>query len=74
MAFEDDAVTASVKLAQRYLSERNLPDIALDIIDEAASEFGVKKEMAGESIPAITARIDEVEKLLKAWSQYWSKE
>jgi len=66
VAFEDDAVTASVKLAQRYLSERNLPDIALDIIDEAASEFGVKKEMAGESIPAITARIDEVEKLLKA--------
>ncbi len=65
VAFEDDAVTASVKLAQRYLSERNLPDIALDIIDEAASEFGVKKEMAGESIPAITARIDEVEKLLK---------
>jgi len=62
--FDSDSIPASVKLAQRYLSERNLPDIALDIIDEAASEFSVKKEMAVEKIPAIAGYIEEVEKLL----------
>lgn len=64
--FDDDAVIGAVKLVQRYLSERNLPDVALDVIDEAASEFGVKKEMAEESIPLIARQFEEVEKLLAA--------
>ncbi|MEW5922875.1 MAG: Clp protease N-terminal domain-containing protein [Candidatus Zixiibacteriota bacterium] len=64
--FDEDAVISAVKLVKRYLSERNLPDVALDVIDEAASEFGVKKEMAGESIPLIAAQFEEVEKLMAA--------
>lgn len=64
--FDEDAVINAVKLVKRYLSERNLPDVALDVIDEAASEFGVKKEMAGESIPLITTQFEEVEKLMAA--------
>ncbi len=55
---------ASVKLAQRYLSDRNLPDIALDVIDEAASEFAVKKELAGEKIASLGPLFDTVEKLV----------
>ncbi len=59
-----EAREAAVKLAQRYLSERNLPDIALDIVDEAASEFAVKQELAGEKITALEERFAEIGKLL----------
>lgn len=64
--FSAEAVTASVKFAQRYLSERNLPDIALDIIDEAGSEFGVKEEFAKTKIPEIEKMITDVEAAIKA--------
>ncbi len=64
VTFSDEARIASVKLAQRYLSERNLPDIALDIIDEAASEFSVKQELAGEKIKSLNGLFENVEKLL----------
>jgi len=63
--YEYEALCSSVKFAQRYLSERNLPDIALDIIDEAASEFDVKKEMAGQRIPVMFEQINEISELLK---------
>ncbi|MBN2183963.1 MAG: ATP-dependent Clp protease ATP-binding subunit [Candidatus Krumholzibacteriota bacterium] len=64
VSFMDESKIASVKLAQRYLSERNLPDIALDIIDEAASEFSVKQELAGEKIKALELHFENIEKLL----------
>jgi ATP-dependent Clp protease ATP-binding subunit ClpB len=66
VTFSPDALVASVKLAQRYLSERNLPDIALDIIDESASEFSVKKELANEKAAAIGPLFEQVEGLLAA--------
>jgi len=61
-----EAMTAAVKFAQRYLSERNLPDVALDIIDEAASEFGVKKEMALAGLEKIAEEIANLEKMIAA--------
>ena len=66
ITYTPEAVSASVKYARRYLSEKNLPDIALDIVDEAGSEFAVKEEFAGELVPKIKSRIAEVEKLLEA--------
>ncbi len=63
VTFTPEALVASVKLAQRYLSERNLPDIALDIIDEAASEFAVKKELAGEKVGSLGPLFAKVEEL-----------
>ncbi|MCP4570177.1 MAG: ATP-dependent Clp protease ATP-binding subunit [FCB group bacterium] len=60
------AQVGSVKLAMRYLSEKNLPDVALDIIDEAGSEFGVKEEFAKTKIPEIEEQIKEIKKLIKA--------
>jgi len=60
--YTPEALVASVKFAQRYLSERNLPDIALDIIDEAGAEFGVKGEFSRSSIPEIEKQITEIEK------------
>ncbi|UCD94769.1 MAG: ATP-dependent Clp protease ATP-binding subunit [Candidatus Zixiibacteriota bacterium] len=62
--FSEEAIVASVKLAKRYLSERNLPDVCLDIIDEAASEFSVKKEFATDKIPTVASQIEEIEKML----------
>ncbi len=61
--YTPDAIVGAVKFAMRYLSERNLPDIALDILDEAGSEFGVKEEFAKKHIPEIEKQIAEVEKL-----------
>jgi len=61
-----EALVGSVKFARRYLSERNLPDVALDIIDEAGSEFGVKEEFAKSKIPDLEEQIAELEKLIAA--------
>ncbi|MCD6379016.1 AAA family ATPase [bacterium] len=64
VTYTDKARVASVKLAQRYLSERNLPDVALDIIDEAGSEFSVKKEMAIEKIAALKEHFNNIKKFI----------
>jgi len=65
IAYTPEALVGAVKLAKRYLSERNLPDVALDIIDEAGSEYDVKEEMAKAKIPELEKQIPEIEKLIK---------
>ncbi len=62
VSYDEEAKNASVKLSRRYLSERNLPDVALDVIDEAGSEFSVKKEMAAEKIEALEEHFKTAEK------------
>lgn len=64
--YTPESIVGAVKFAMRYLSERNLPDIALDIIDEAGSEFGVKEEFARKQIPELEKQASEVEKLFAA--------
>ena len=66
ITYDSEAIIGAVKYAKRYLSERNLPDIALDIIDEAASEFSVKREYSNERIPIMETRITEIEKAFAA--------
>lgn len=66
IAYTSEAVVGAVKYARRYLSERNLPDVALDIVDEAGSEFSVKEEFARNAIPKLTQQISEIEKLIAA--------
>jgi ATP-dependent Clp protease ATP-binding subunit ClpB len=66
LTYSPEAAIAAVKYSQRYLSERNLPDVALDLVDEAGSEFCVKEEFARVAIPKITEQISEVEAALKA--------
>ena len=66
IAYTSEAVVGAVKYARRYLSERNLPDVALDIVDEAGSEFSVKEEFARNAIPQLTEQISEIEKLMEA--------
>jgi ATP-dependent Clp protease ATP-binding subunit ClpA len=64
ITYTEEALTGAVKFAKRYLSERNLPDVALDIIDEAASEFAVKSEMATTIIPELSDQIKQIETYL----------
>jgi ATP-dependent Clp protease ATP-binding subunit ClpB len=64
ISFTHEAVVGSVKYAKRYLSERNLPDIALDLVDGAASEFAVKDEFGKRGIVTIESQIAEIEKLI----------
>ncbi|MFZ4507711.1 MAG: ATP-dependent Clp protease ATP-binding subunit [Fimbriimonas sp.] len=59
----DDAITAAVTLSQRYISDRSLPDKAIDLIDEAASRVRLQ-----ESLPPADVRSDRV-KLGKLKSQ-----
>lgn len=53
----DDAIVASVKLAERYLNDRFLPDKAIDLMDEAAA----KKKLA---VSGVTPQMKEVENQL----------
>ena len=45
LRLEDDALTAAVRLSARYISERLLPDKAVDLIDEAASKLRIDAQM-----------------------------
>lgn len=66
ISYTEDAIVGAIRLAKRYLSERNLPDIALDLVDEAGSEFSVKEEFAREALPAIEKQLTELESHFKA--------
>jgi ATP-dependent Clp protease ATP-binding subunit ClpB len=65
ITYTTEAVSGAVKYARRYLSERNLPDVALDIIDEAGSEFSVKGEFGRSALPQLTDQIAQIEKLFQ---------
>ncbi|MEJ5171680.1 MAG: Clp protease N-terminal domain-containing protein, partial [Fimbriimonadales bacterium] len=51
----DEAIAAAVQLSQRYISDRTLPDKAIDLIDEAASRVRL-----GQSLPPLDVRQDRV--------------
>ncbi|HUV31425.1 MAG TPA: Clp protease N-terminal domain-containing protein [Acidobacteriota bacterium] len=64
ITYTREALVGSVKYAKRYLSERNLPDVALDIIDEAGSEYAVKEEFAREKLPELTTQVADIRKMI----------
>lgn len=57
----DEAIAAAVRLSARYVTERFLPDKAIDLIDEAASCLRLSAYTAPTSIKEVEARIDELE-------------
>src|SRR3984957_13174017 len=59
----DDAITAAVTLSQRYISDRSLPDKAIDLVDEAASRVRLQ-----QSLPPLPVRQDRA-KLTKMKSE-----
>ncbi len=66
--YSDDAVVAAVRMATRYLAERNLPDIALDIVDEAASEYAVRSEFGREKVTEVESKVADLSSLLSSVS------
>lgn len=58
---KDEAIIAAVELSHRYISNRFLPDKAIDLIDEAASKLRLEMNSVPESIDEIERRIKQLE-------------
>ncbi len=56
----DEALVAAAKLSDRYITERHLPDKAIDLIDEAASKHVIDKESMTPELRQIKRRLDEL--------------
>jgi ATP-dependent Clp protease ATP-binding subunit ClpC len=54
----DDAIEAAARLSTRYITERHLPDKAIDLIDEAASKHVIDSQEIPQSIRDIKKRLD----------------
>ncbi len=57
---EDAALVAAAKLSQRYISDRFLPDKAIDLIDEAASKIRIDTESAPSAVKELEQRLQQV--------------
>lgn len=57
----DEAIISAVELSHRYITERFLPDKAIDLIDEAASKLRLEMNSVPESIDEIERRIKQLE-------------
>jgi ATP-dependent Clp protease ATP-binding subunit ClpC len=62
----DDALFASAKLADRYISDRCLPDKAIDLVDEAASRVRLQRSLPPPDLRAAKNDLREVSKQLEA--------
>jgi ATP-dependent Clp protease ATP-binding subunit ClpB len=60
VAIADSALVSAVKLSTRYISERMLPDKALDLIDEAASRLRLKVDSLPSELDEARRRIDQL--------------
>ncbi len=58
---KDDAIIASVSLSSRYISDRFLPDKAIDLIDEAAAKLRLEMDSLPEALDEIERRIMQIE-------------
>lgn len=57
----DEAIVASAKLSHRYISDRFLPDKAIDLIDEASASIRVEMESMPESLDELMRKISQLE-------------
>ena len=58
---QDDAVIAAVKLSDRYISDRFLPDKAIDLMDEAAAKLRIERDSMPEELDEITRHEKQLE-------------
>lgn len=58
---EDDAIIAAVELSHRYITNRFLPDKAIDLVDEAASKLRLEMNSVPESIDELSRKIRQLE-------------
>ncbi len=65
----DEALEAAAKLSQRYISDRFLPDKAIDLIDEAASKLRIDTESAPPAVKSLEQRLKQMANEEEAASQ-----
>ena len=58
---QDDACIAAVKLSERYISDRFLPDKAIDLMDEAAAKLRMERDSVPEELDEITRHLKQFE-------------
>ena len=58
---QDDACIAAVQLSERYISERFLPDKAIDLMDEAAAKLRMERDSVPEELDEITRKLAQLE-------------
>jgi ATP-dependent Clp protease ATP-binding subunit ClpB len=58
---KDEAIISSVELSQRYISDRFLPDKAIDLLDEAASKLRLEMDSVPEELDELNRRIMQLE-------------
>lgn len=62
VSITDDAIEAAVKLSDRYISDRFLPDKAIDLIDEAGSKVRLRSYTTPPNLKELEVRLEEVRK------------
>lgn len=65
----DDALVAAVELSQRYITERFLPDKAIDLLDEAASKKRIEQVSVPQELDLLERKIKDKEMELESLSQ-----
>lgn len=58
---QDDACIAAVKLSERYISDRFLPDKAIDLMDEAAAKLRMERDSVPEALDEIVRHLKQLE-------------
>ncbi|MDR0973369.1 MAG: ATP-dependent chaperone ClpB [Prevotellaceae bacterium] len=58
---KDDAIIAAVELSNRYITDRFLPDKAIDLMDEAAAKLRMEVDSVPESLDEISRRVKQLE-------------
>ena len=58
---QDDACIAAVKLSERYISDRFLPDKAIDLMDEAAAKLRMERDSVPEELDELTRKLKQME-------------
>lgn len=66
VAIDDDAVVSAVKLSDRYINDRQLPDKAIDLVDEACSRVRLRHNMAPEAIQTLESKIETLDNEMEA--------
>ena len=58
---KDEAIVAAVELSSRYITERFLPDKAIDLMDEAAAKLRMERDSVPEELDEITRHLKQLE-------------
>ena len=61
VVIEDDAIEAAVRLSARYINDRNLPDKAIDLVDEASAAIRLKKPEKSPDLQKLELQIKELD-------------